>query len=303
MPNCKKPIKKPNFKDFCMDIDTDKLYMTEMPVKFSGKWKEACRKNISGKDRGISLLNKHERSWIKPKDISKKKWNAMSAKKKGKFMKQLWEKQIKEYQICAAQESYKKGRDSYYEDLNKLNKQPTPPPLPPSLSKKDLREIGINIDDTPPPPPPSTSDLPPPPPPFPTELLPPPPSRKTKSKKPKKPSPRKTKKLYLNKKPNLSPNSRKIWGNYVPSPHTPKGIPPPRTPNDSPDNWDEYGPDKHTPLKLPKGLGEALRRAVGKGSRKKRKRRRKNSTQKAKKKKTQKGKKKKNKKKSKKSKK
>tara|TARA_X000000950_G_scaffold42032_2_gene46388 strand:+ start:17998 stop:18852 length:855 start_codon:yes stop_codon:yes gene_type:complete len=262
MSNCKKP----NFKDFCMDIDTDKLYMTEMPVKFRGKWKEACRKNISGKDRGISLLNKHERSWIKPKDISKKKWNAMSAKKKGKFMKQLWEKEIKNYQICAAQESYKKGRKTLQEVLNK---QSTPPPLPPF-----------------------PTELLPTPPPFPTELLPrSPPSRKTKYKKPKKPAKRKTKKLFqnLNNPVKLSPKTASIWGvlpprtpRSIPPPRTPRSIPPPRTPNDSPDNWDEYGPDKRTPIKLPKGMREAMQRAVGKGSRKKRKRRPKNSTQKAK---------------------
>ena len=57
MPNCKKPIKKPDFKDFCIDIDADKLYMTEGPVMYSGKWKEACKKNVSGKDRGI--FSKH----------------------------------------------------------------------------------------------------------------------------------------------------------------------------------------------------------------------------------------------------
>lgn len=289
MPNCKNPIKKPNFKDFCQDIDMDKLFMTDSPFAYSGKWKEACKKNISGKDRGISLLNKHERAWIKPKNISKKKWFAMSAKKRGKMMKKLWETEINDYNICAAQESYKKGRKSL-QDM--LNKKPTPPPLPPSLSKADLREVGIEIDDTPPPPP------------FPTELLPPPPSlpKKNKSRKPKKPSPRKTKKLYLNEKPNLSPNSTKIWGNVnIPSPHTPKGIPPPRTPKGippprtpegSPDDWDDYSGDKVTPLKLPKGMMEALQRAVGKGSRRK-KRKRKNKTKKQRKKQTQKKKKKK----------
>ena len=288
MPNCKNPIKKPNFKDFCQDIDMDKLFMTDSPFAYSGKWKEACKKNISGKDRGI--FSKHERAWIKPKNISKKKWFAMSAKQRGKMMKKLWETEINDYNICAAQESYKKGRKSLHD---MLNKKPTPPPLPPSLSKADLRAVGIEIDDTPPPPP------------FPTELLPPPPpplSKKNKSRKPKKPSPRKTKKLYLNEKPNLSPNSTKIWGNVnVPSPHTPKGIPPPRTPKGippprtpegSPDDWDDYSGDKVTPLKLPKGMMEALQRAVGKGSRRK-KRKRKNKTKKLRKKKTQKKKKKK----------
>ena len=43
--------------------------MTDSPFAYS-KWKEAC-KNISGKDRGF-LLNKHERAWIKPKNISRK---------------------------------------------------------------------------------------------------------------------------------------------------------------------------------------------------------------------------------------
>ena len=76
------------------------------------------------------------------------------------MMKKLWETEINNYNICAAQESYKKGRKSLQEILNK---KPTPPPLPPSLSKADLRAVGIEIDDTPPPPP------------FPTELLPPPP--------------------------------------------------------------------------------------------------------------------------------
>tara|TARA_B100001142_G_C14321637_1_gene650706 strand:- start:502 stop:1368 length:867 start_codon:yes stop_codon:yes gene_type:complete len=288
MSNCKKPIKKPDFKDFCIDIDADKLYMTEGPVMYSGKWKEACKKNISGKDRGI--FSKHERSWKKPKNVTQKKWNSMSAKIKGKFMKKMWEEKIKEYQICAAQESYKKGRKSLYQ---KLNKQPTPPPLPPSLSLADILD-GRKLDDSHPPPFP-TKLLPPPPPFPPTKLLPPPPFptelRKTKSKKPKKPAKRKTEELYLNVSAKFSPKTAETWG-----------VPLPQTPNDSPDNWGEHAPNKRTPLNLPKGLSKALQRAVGKGSRKKRKRR-KNSTQKAKKKKTQKGKKKKNKKKSKKSKK
>ena len=82
----------------------------------------------------------------------------------------------------------------------------------------------------------------------------------------------------------------------IPSPHTPKGIPPPlhipkgipppRTPEGSPDNWDDYSGDKVTPLKLPKGTMEALQRAVGKGSR--RKKDIKNKTKKLRKKKTQK---------------
>ena len=171
MHNCKKPIKKPDFKDFCIDIDAKKLYMTEGPVMYRGKWKEACKKNVSGKDRGI--FSKHERSWKKPKNVTQKKWNSMSTKIKGKFMKKMWEEKIKEYQICAAQESYKKGRKSLHQALNK---QPTPPPLPPSLSKADLIAAGIKLDDSPQPPPFPTKLLPPPPP-FPTELL------KTKSKK------------------------------------------------------------------------------------------------------------------------
>lgn len=295
MPNCKKP----DFTEMCQDIDPDKLFMTERPTYYNGKkkkknWKEACKKNISGKDLGI--FSKHERSWKIPKNYTSKQWYMMTKKQRGQIMKQKWVQLMDKYNICSADIEYKKSSKNLKKQLKEIEQKKNLPPLPPRLSNADLISAGIKLDDTPPIPPPlpSTSDLPPPPlppPSFPTELLPPPPPplRKTKSKKPKKPAKRKTKKLYLNKSAKFSPKTAETWG-----------IPLPQTPNDSPD-WSTS--PSNIPLELPSGLIDALQRAVGKGTSKKRKHRRKNSTQKAKKKKTQKGKKKKNKKKSKKSKK
>lgn len=292
MPNCKKP----DFTEMCQDIDPDKLFMTERPTYYNGKkkkknWKEACKKNISGKDLGI--FSKHERSWKIPKNYTSKQWYMLTKKQRGQIMKQKWVQLMDKYNICSADIEYKKSSKNLKKQLKEIEQKKNLPPLPPSLSLAEILD-GRKLDDSHPPPFP-TKLLPPPPPFPPTKLLPPPPFptelRKTKSKKPKKPAKRKTEELYLNKPAKFSQKTAETWG-----------VPLPQTPNDSPDNWGEYAPNKPTPLNLPKGLSKALQRAVGKGSRKKRKRR-KNSTQKAKKKKTQKGKKKKNKKKSKKSKK
>ncbi len=221
MPICKKP----DFKKICTDIDMDKLFMTERPAIYPDKWKEACRKNLSGKDGGI--FSKKERSWTRPDNYSVKQWYALTSKQRGKIIKQQWKKAIEEYKICSAQQSYKKGQTSLKQILNK------PPPLPASLSSNALKEIGIDI-----------SPSPPPPPPVPTHLLPPPPaSPKRKTLKPKKPPKRKSRKLYTGNK-QISTKTAEIWGNFIHSPHTTKRtkiIPPPRTPEGSPtDDWDDY---------------------------------------------------------------
>jgi len=113
------------------------------------------------------------------------------------------------------------------------------------------------------------------------------PKNKTKTKRPPKPPTRKTSKLYTNQKPQLSPKTIEIWGNFISPPTTPKKSRPPRRKRIKPippprrtlkrnlnDNLDK-SMDYTLPIKLPQGFNDALRNAVGKGSRKKRKRRRK----------------------------
>lgn len=278
MPRCKKP----EFTKICSDIDPDNLYMTENPTSFKGKWKEACKKN---KKTGMF---KRERAWYKPDDYTDAQWMMMEPKKRGKIIKQRWEDNMKKYDICKAQNSYQ-GKVKDYKRRKaasviqkifrgQLDKRKTRKKTEEARSRKNIKKQ-------------SRLPAPPLPPPLPASALIPSPNSgafpelphftddqikkilRPSIKKPPKPPPRKeSKKLYTNKKPQLSPKTAQTWGNLIPSPRTPEGSPN----SDSDDDWGGNSTDYSLPKKYSPRLVSALRSAVGKKSRKKRNRRKTN---------------------------